>query len=122
MFCRCENGFGGTPNSQTCPVCLALPGALPVPNRRAVEECIKLGLALECRVAERAVFHRKNYFYPDLPKAYQISQYDQPFSQHGKLKIQVKGQEPKTIGITRIHLGEDAGKLMHELGALKIDG
>src|SRR5689334_1237606 len=72
MFCRCRNGFGGGPNTQTCPVCLAFPGALPVPNRRAIEETIKLGLALECTIAERAVFHRKNYFYPDLPKAYQI--------------------------------------------------
>src|SRR3954447_17164988 len=87
MFCRCENGFGGEPNSQTCPVCLAFPGALPVPNRRAIEECIKLGLALECRIAERAVFHRKNYFYPDLPKAYQISQYDEPLCAGGRLVV-----------------------------------
>ena len=85
MFCRCRNGFGGVPNSQTCPVCLAFPGALPVPNRRAIEETIKLGLALDCAIAERAVFHRKNYFYPDNPKAYQISQYDEPLCANGRL-------------------------------------
>ena len=87
MFCRCANGFGGGPNTQTCPVCLAFPGALPVPNRRAIEETIKLGLALDCEIAERAVFHRKNYFYPDLPKAYQISQYDEPLCASGKLAV-----------------------------------
>src|SRR5579884_4006636 len=112
MFCRCENGFGGTPNSQTCPVCLALPGALPVPNRRAVEECIKLGLALECRVAERAVFHRKNYFYPDLPKAYQISQYDEPLCSNGRLAVPTP-DGPVTVGIVRAHLEEDAAKNVH---------
>ena len=87
MFCRCRNGFGGEPNSQTCPVCLAFPGALPVPNRRAIEETIKLGLALDCAIAERAVFHRKNYFYPDNPKAYQISQYDEPLCANGHLDV-----------------------------------
>ena len=87
MFCRCRNGFGGEPNTQTCPVCLAFPGALPVPNRRAIEETIKLGLALDCEIAERAVFHRKNYFYPDLPKAYQISQYDEPLCADGRLDV-----------------------------------
>ena len=85
MFCRCRNGFGGSPNTQTCPVCLAFPGALPVPNRRAIEDTIKLGLALGCEIAERAVFHRKNYFYPDNPKAYQISQYDEPLCVGGRL-------------------------------------
>ena len=84
MFCRCANGAGGGPNTQTCPVCLAFPGALPVPNRRAIEETIKLGLALGCEIAERAVFHRKSYFYPDNPKAYQISQYDEPLCAGGQ--------------------------------------
>ena len=87
MFCRCANGFGAPPNTQTCPVCLAFPGRAPVPNRRAIEETIRLGLALDCRVADRAVFHRKNYFYPDLPKAYQISQYDEPLCADGRLAV-----------------------------------
>ncbi len=121
MFCRCENGFGGTPNSQTCPVCLALPGALPVPNRRAVEECIKLGLALECRVAERAVFHRKNYFYPDLPKAYQISQYDEPLCSNGRLAVPTP-DGPVTVGIVRAHLEEDAAKNVHVAASGRLHG
>jgi aspartyl-tRNA(Asn)/glutamyl-tRNA(Gln) amidotransferase subunit B len=103
MFCRCANGFGGGPNTQTCPVCLAFPGALPVANKRAVEECIKLGLALECMIADRAVFHRKNYFYPDLPKAYQISQYDEPLCAGGHLDVPT-GDGVTRIGITRAHL------------------
>jgi aspartyl-tRNA(Asn)/glutamyl-tRNA(Gln) amidotransferase subunit B len=112
MFCRCANGFGGGPNTQTCPVCLAFPGALPVANKRAVEECIKLGLALECEIADRAVFHRKNYFYPDLPKAYQISQYDEPLCANGKLAVPTADGEVM-IGITRAHLEEDAAKNVH---------
>jgi aspartyl-tRNA(Asn)/glutamyl-tRNA(Gln) amidotransferase subunit B len=112
MFCRCANGFGGGPNTQTCPVCLAFPGALPVANKRAVEECIKLGLTLECKIADRAVFHRKNYFYPDLPKAYQISQYDEPLCAGGKLAVPTADGEV-TIGITRAHLEEDAAKNVH---------
>src|SRR5712691_6197369 len=103
MFCRCTNGFGGAPNTQTCPVCLAFPGALPVPNRRAIEETIKLGLALDCTIAERAVFHRKNYFYPDLPKAYQISQYDEPLCANGHLSLPTADGETE-IGIVRAHL------------------
>ena len=98
MFCRCRNGFGGDPNTQTCPVCLAFPGALPVPNRRAMEETIKLGLALGSTIAERAVFHRKNYFYPDNPKAYQISQYDEPLCLGGSLVVPT-GERDIEIGI-----------------------
>lgn len=121
MFCRCRNGFGGGPNTQTCPVCLAFPGALPVPNRRAIEETIKLGLALDCEIAERAVFHRKNYFYPDNPKAYQISQYDEPLCAHGKLAVPTADGE-QVIGITRAHLEEDAAKNVHVAASGRIHG
>jgi aspartyl-tRNA(Asn)/glutamyl-tRNA(Gln) amidotransferase subunit B len=121
MFCRCANGFGGGPNTQTCPVCLAFPGALPVANKRAVEECIKLGLALECKIADRAVFHRKNYFYPDLPKAYQISQYDEPLCAGGKLAVPTADGEV-TIGITRAHLEEDAAKNVHIAASGRLHG
>jgi aspartyl-tRNA(Asn)/glutamyl-tRNA(Gln) amidotransferase subunit B len=121
MFCRCANGFGGGPNTQTCPVCLAFPGALPVANRRAVEECIKLGLALECTIADRAVFHRKNYFYPDLPKAYQISQYDEPLCAGGRLAVPTADGEV-TIGITRAHLEEDAAKNVHVAASGRLHG
>jgi aspartyl-tRNA(Asn)/glutamyl-tRNA(Gln) amidotransferase subunit B len=121
MFCRCANGFGGGPNTQTCPVCLAFPGALPVANKRAVEECIKLGLALECTIADRAVFHRKNYFYPDLPKAYQISQYDEPLCAGGKLAVPTADGEI-TIGITRAHLEEDAAKNVHVAASGRLHG
>jgi aspartyl-tRNA(Asn)/glutamyl-tRNA(Gln) amidotransferase subunit B len=121
MFCRCRNGFGGEPNSQTCPVCLAFPGALPVPNRRAIEETIKLGLALDCTIAERAVFHRKNYFYPDNPKAYQISQYDEPLCANGRLTVPTPDGE-QTIGITRAHLEEDAAKNVHVATSGRIQG
>src|SRR5207244_7988102 len=105
MFCGCRAGFGGEPNTQTCPVCLAFPGALPAPNETAVEETIKLGLALDCEIAERAVFHRKNYFYPDNPKAYQISQYDEPLCAQGRLALPTAEGE-QVIGITRAHLEE----------------
>jgi len=116
MFCRCEAGFGGEPNTRTCPVCLAHPGALPVPNERAVEWTIKLGLALDCHIAERAVFHRKNYFYPDNPKGYQISQYDEPLCTGGTLLV--PGPEDDTqVGIIRAHLEEDAAKTIHVGGA-----
>jgi aspartyl-tRNA(Asn)/glutamyl-tRNA(Gln) amidotransferase subunit B len=121
MFCRCANGFGGGPNTQTCPVCLAFPGALPVANRRAVEECIKLGLALECTIADRAVFHRKNYFYPDLPKAYQISQYDEPLCAGGRLAVPTADGEV-TIGVTRAHLEEDAAKNVHVAASGRLHG
>ena len=121
MFCRCANGFGGGPNTQTCPVCLAFPGALPVANKRAVEECIKLGLALECEIADRAVFHRKNYFHPDLPKAYQISQYDEPLCANGKLAVPTANGEI-VIGITRAHLEEDAAKNVHVAESGRLHG
>ena len=117
LFCSCAtDGFGETPNTRVCPVCTAQPGVLPVLNRQAVEFAYQAALALDCRLNAQSIFARKNYFYPDLPKAYQISQYDQPFSEHGKLDIVVNGT-PKTIGITRIHMEEDAGKLVHDQGA-----
>ncbi len=112
IFCGCSTQFGASPNSQTCPVCLGLPGALPVLNRKVVEFAIKAGLATNCRIAPRSVFARKNYFYPDLPKGYQISQYELPICEHGHLDI-AGDWGTKTIGITRIHMEEDAGKLVH---------
>jgi aspartyl-tRNA(Asn)/glutamyl-tRNA(Gln) amidotransferase subunit B len=121
MFCRCANGFGAAPNTQTCPVCLAFPGALPVPNRRAIEETIKLGLALDCTIAERAVFHRKNYFYPDNPKAYQISQYDEPLCAGGRLSVPFEAGDV-TVGIVRAHLEEDAAKSTHVAASGRIHG
>jgi aspartyl-tRNA(Asn)/glutamyl-tRNA(Gln) amidotransferase subunit B len=113
IFCSCSTEFGKTPNSQTCPVCLGLPGALPVLNRKAVEFAIKTGLATNCRIAPRSIFARKNYFYPDLPKGYQISQFELPVCEHGWLDIELEGGSSKRIGITRAHMEEDAGKLMH---------
>jgi aspartyl-tRNA(Asn)/glutamyl-tRNA(Gln) amidotransferase subunit B len=121
MFCRCLNGFGGEPNTQVCPVCLAFPGALPVPNRKAIEETIRLGLALDCTIADRAVFHRKNYFYPDLPKAYQISQYDEPLCAHGHLDVPTPDGDVR-IGIARAHLEEDAAKNIHVAASGRIHG
>jgi aspartyl-tRNA(Asn)/glutamyl-tRNA(Gln) amidotransferase subunit B len=115
MFCRCETGFGEPPNTRTCPVCLAFPGTLPVPNRTAVEWTIKLGLALGCEIASRAVFHRKNYFYPDLPKGYQISQYDEPLCVGGHFTVPGEGE--LEVGIVRAHLEEDAAKTVHLDGA-----
>ncbi|HZT91659.1 MAG TPA: Asp-tRNA(Asn)/Glu-tRNA(Gln) amidotransferase subunit GatB [Gaiellaceae bacterium] len=121
MFCRCPNSFGDPPNTNVCPVCLAFPGALPVANRRAIEDCIKLGLALDCAIAERAVFHRKNYFYPDLPKAYQISQYDEPLCSHGRLTVPTEAGSVD-VGITRAHLEEDAAKNVHVAASGRIHG
>ena len=112
MFCRCAAGFGAGENTQTCPVCLGFPGALPVMNRRAIEWTIKLGLALDCEITERAVFARKNYFYPDLPKGYQISQYDLPSCIDGKVLLQT-AEGDRVIGIVRAHLEEDAAKTVH---------
>jgi len=113
IFCACSTRFGDPPNSNVCPVCLGLPGALPVLNRQALELAVRAALALNCHVNPRSRFARKNYFYPDLPKGYQISQYEEPLSEHGWLEIEVNGQQ-KRIGITRVHLEEDAGKSLHE--------
>ncbi len=113
IFCGCSTRFGAPPNSQTCPVCLGLPGALPVLNRQVVENAIMTGLATGCSIAPRSVFARKNYFYPDLPKGYQISQFELPICLGGQLEIDTGGGDKKTIGITRIHMEEDAGKLLH---------
>ena len=112
MFCRCANGFGGGENTQTCPVCLGFPGALPVANATALEWTIKLGLALDCEIADRAVFARKNYFYPDLPKGYQISQYDLPSCINGKVLVPTADGDHE-VGIVRAHLEEDAAKTTH---------
>src|SRR4029077_18434260 len=113
IFCSCSTHFGDRPNTNVCPVCLGLPGALPVLNRKAVEFATLAALALNCRINETSIFARKNYFYPDLPKGYQISQYDKPLAEHGAIEIKVKGGAKK-IGITRVHLEEDAGKSLHE--------
>jgi aspartyl-tRNA(Asn)/glutamyl-tRNA(Gln) amidotransferase subunit B len=113
IFCGCSTAFGAPPNTQVCPVCLGLPGALPVLNRLAVDYAIKAALALGCEIQPYSIFARKNYFYPDLPKGYQISQYEQPLAQRGLLEFSAAGQ-PKRVGITRVHLEEDAGKSLHE--------
>jgi aspartyl-tRNA(Asn)/glutamyl-tRNA(Gln) amidotransferase subunit B len=112
VFCGCSSAYGGEPNTRVCPVCLGLPGALPVLNRRAVLFTLSLGLATGCRIRGRSLFARKNYFYPDCPKNYQISQYDLPLCEGGALAFRVEGGV-KRVGITRIHLEEDAGKLVH---------
>jgi aspartyl-tRNA(Asn)/glutamyl-tRNA(Gln) amidotransferase subunit B len=116
MFCRCELAYGAAENTRTCPVCLAHPGALPVPNERAIEDTIKLGLALGCEIAGHAVFARKNYFYPDLPKGYQISQYEAPLCGRGRFSLPGAGGD-RSIGIVRAHLEEDAAKTVHAGGA-----
>ena len=113
IFCACSTRFGDPPNSNVCPVCLGLPGALPVLNREVVTMAMKAAMALDCAINPRSRFARKNYFYPDLPKGYQISQYDEPLSQDGWIEIEVNGVR-KRIGITRVHLEEDAGKSLHE--------
>jgi aspartyl-tRNA(Asn)/glutamyl-tRNA(Gln) amidotransferase subunit B len=112
-FCGCPNRFGAPPNTNVCPVCLGLPGALPVLNKRAVEFATLASLALHCVVRERSVFARKNYFYPDLPKGYQISQFDKPLAEHGWIEVP-SGDGIRRIGITRLHMEEDAGKSMHD--------
>ncbi|MBI3398630.1 MAG: Asp-tRNA(Asn)/Glu-tRNA(Gln) amidotransferase subunit GatB [Deltaproteobacteria bacterium] len=112
VFCGCSTKFGAEANTQVCPVCLGMPGTLPVLNKTAVEYAIKMALATHCRINNKSIFARKNYFYPDLPKGYQISQYNEPLTQKGYIDIEVNGAE-KRIGITRIHMEEDAGKLLH---------
>src|SRR5580693_114509 len=113
IFCGCPNGFGAAPNTHVCPVCLGLPGALPVLNRHAVDLAIEAALALNCTVNRESIFARKNYFYPDLPKGYQISQYDRPLAEHGYVDVNVEGAH-KRIGITRVHMEDDAGKSIHD--------
>jgi len=113
IFCGCSTRFGDPPNTNVCPVCLGLPGPLPVLNRRAVEFAVLAATALNCKINETSIFARKNYFYPDLPKGYQISQYDKPLAEHGHIEIKT-GKGPKRIGITRVHLEEDAGKSLHD--------
>ncbi len=112
VFCGCSTKFGAEANTQVCPVCLGMPGTLPVLNRTAVEYAVKMALATHCKVNDKSMFARKNYFYPDLPKGYQISQYNEPLTQKGYIDIEVNGAK-KRIGITRIHMEEDAGKLLH---------
>ena len=114
IFCGCSTQFGNPPNTNVCPVCLGLPGALPVLNRQAVEFAVLAAMALNCQVRENSIFARKNYFYPDLPKGYQISQYDKPIAEHGYIEISAAGGGKKRIGITRLHMEEDAGKSLHD--------
>ncbi len=113
MFCGCRNEFGAEPNTLTCPVCLGHPGSLPVPNREAIARIVKIGLALGSRIAPRSVFHRKNYFYPDMPKNYQISQYDLPVCVGGHLDVELADGSKTRVGITRVHMEEDTGKTAH---------
>ena len=121
-FCGCSTDFGAPPNSNTCPICLALPGALPVLNEKAVELASRAAISLGCTLHPVSIFARKNYFYPDLPKGYQISQFDQPLATDGKVEI-VTAEGPKSIGVTRVHMEEDAGKSLHDRfsGATAID-
>jgi aspartyl-tRNA(Asn)/glutamyl-tRNA(Gln) amidotransferase subunit B len=113
-FCSCANKFGAEPNTNICPVCLGLPGALPVLNEKAVEFATQAALAIHCTVNERSIFARKNYFYPDLPKGYQISQFDKPLAEHGYIDVPTADGSMKRIGITRLHMEEDAGKSIHD--------
>jgi aspartyl-tRNA(Asn)/glutamyl-tRNA(Gln) amidotransferase subunit B len=114
IFCGCSTKFGNPPNSNVCPVCLGHPGVLPIMNKKVVEFTALMGLAVNCRINERSIFARKNYFYPDLPKGYQISQYEEPICEDGKVVIELKDGSKKEIGITRIHMEEDAGKSIHD--------
>jgi len=120
LFCGCATTFGSPPNSNICPVCTGYPGVLPVLNKKAIYDTIKAGVALNCKINKKSVFARKQYFYPDLPKNYQISQYELPVAEHGELGINIEDKKKK-IGITRIHLEEDAGKLLHALGSRELE-
>ncbi|OGS44910.1 MAG: aspartyl/glutamyl-tRNA amidotransferase subunit B [Elusimicrobia bacterium RIFOXYD2_FULL_34_15] len=120
LFCGCSTEFGNEPNSNICPVCTGQPGVLPVLNKKAVEFGVLAGLAVDCKIAKHSIFARKNYFYPDLPKNYQVSQYEKPLCEKGSLEIKT-GDKTKKIGITRIHLEEDAGKLLHAIGSQELD-
>jgi aspartyl-tRNA(Asn)/glutamyl-tRNA(Gln) amidotransferase subunit B len=120
IFCSCSTQFGNPPNSNVCPVCLGMPGSLPVMNRQVMEFAVLAAAALKCTVNERSIYARKNYFYPDLPKGYQISQYDKPLAEHGVIVVPAAGGR-KDIGITRVHLEEDAGKSLHEVPGVESD-
>ncbi len=113
-FCGCVNQYGGEPNTHVCPTCLGLPGALPVLNRRAVEFAVLAAKAINCEIRETSIFSRKNYFYPDSPKGYQISQFDKPIAEHGWIDVPDASGRPKRIGVTRLHMEEDAGKSVHD--------
>ncbi|MGH2813289.1 MAG: Asp-tRNA(Asn)/Glu-tRNA(Gln) amidotransferase subunit GatB, partial [Actinomycetota bacterium] len=119
LFCGCEVAFGGEPNTRACPICLGHPGTLPVPNEKAVEFATKIAMALGCEIAPHSIFHRKNYFYPDMPKNYQISQYDIPIGSSGAVDIE-SDDDSRRIGITRVHLEEDTGKSIHVGGGGRI--
>ncbi|MDI6640811.1 MAG: Asp-tRNA(Asn)/Glu-tRNA(Gln) amidotransferase subunit GatB [Elusimicrobiota bacterium] len=121
MFCSCPVEFGAPPNTNICPICTGQPGVLPVANKKAIELSLKTAQALNCKVNRRAIFVRKNYFYPDLPKNYQISQYEQPFAIDGSLEIELKDGKKKSISIKRVHLEEDTGKLLHAIGSTELN-
>ena len=121
LFCRCSTQFGAEPNSQICPICCGHPGVLPYLNKKAVELLVRAGLGVGCDIAPHSIFARKQYFYPDLPKAYQISQYDKPLAVKGSIVITAADGKPKTIRIHRIHMEEDAGKLLHAIGSRELD-
>lgn len=117
IFCGCSTKFGNPPNTNVCPVCLGHPGVLPVMNKKVVEYSVLMGLATNCTINEKSIFARKNYFYPDLPKGYQISQYEEPICEYGFIDVLKSDGTEKRIGITRIHMEEDAGKSIHDKGS-----
>src|SRR5260221_13087720 len=121
LFCGCSSAFGAGPNENVCPVCMGMPGVLPVLNQHAVELAVRAGLAAHCEIARESIFDRKSYFYPDLPKGYQISQYLTPICKGGYIEIALKSGETKQVRLTRIHLEEDAGKNIHEADGSLVD-